>query len=309
LITVTQTVNRVIVSEQPTKVIEVVGLGPQGPVGESGPAGDEVELQASATHIQWRYVGGSTWTNLVALSELVGPEGDTGPAGSTGAQGDAATITLGTVSTGAPGSSVVISNSGTSGAAVFNFTIPRGDVGATGAAGATGGTGATGAAGADGKEVELQNTGSFIQWRYVGESWTNLVAISAITGPAGATGAAGSTGATGATGAAATIAVGSVSTGAPGSSATVTNVGTSGAAVFNFAIPRGDVGATGSTGATGSQGPAGADGADGEGVPVGGTTGQVLTKVDNTDYNTSWQDAGGSGLTQPQIMARVSIGF
>jgi len=302
LITVIQTVNRVIVNEQPARVIEVVGLGPQGPAGESGPAGDEVELQANATHIQWRYVGGATWTDLVALSEITGPAGATGSpgaTGSTGAQGNAATITLGTVGTGAPGSSVIITNSGTSGAAVFNFTIPRGDVGATGAAGATGSTGATGAAGADGKEVELQNTGSFIQWRYVGESWANLVAISAITGPAGATGA---TGATGSTGAAATIAVGAVSTGAPGSSATVTNVGTSGAAVFDFAIPRGDVGATGSTGATGSQGPAG------QGVPVGGTTGQVLAKIDGTDYATEWVDPA-AGLSQPQIMARVSVGF
>lgn len=32
-------------------------------------------------------------------------------------------------------------------------------------------------------------------------------------------------------------------------------------------------------------------GADGEGVIPGGTTGQVLAKVDNTDYNTTWVDA------------------
>lgn len=44
------------------------------------------------------------------------------------------------------------------------------------------------------------------------------------------------------TGTAATISVGTVTTGAAGSSASVTNVGTSSAAVFNFAIPRGDTG-------------------------------------------------------------------
>ncbi len=43
-------------------------------------------------------------------------------------------------------------------------------------------------------------------------------------------------------------------------------------------------------GDTGPTGPAGADGADGEGVPIGGTTGQILAKVDNTDYNTEWID-------------------
>jgi len=55
-------------------------------------------------------------------------------------------------------------------------------------------------------------------------------------------------GVTGPTGTAATIAVGSVTTGAAGSSATVTNSGTSGAAVFDFQIPRGDTGATGGAG-------------------------------------------------------------
>lgn len=36
--------------------------------------------------------------------------------------------------------------------------------------------------------------------------------------------------------------------------------------------------------AAGERGPAG------EGVPPGGTTGQVLTKIDETDYNTEWTD-------------------
>ena len=48
-------------------------------------------------------------------------------------------------------------------------------------------------------------------------------------------------------GSAATISVGTVSTLSPGSSATVVNVGTTSAAVFNFGIPRGDTGASGST--------------------------------------------------------------
>jgi hypothetical protein len=54
---------------------------------------------------------------------------------STGIKGDtgtAATITLGEILTGSPGSSVVISNTGTFYDAVLNFTIPRGDKGDTG---------------------------------------------------------------------------------------------------------------------------------------------------------------------------------
>lgn len=77
----------------------------------------------------------------------------------------------------------------------------------------------------------------------------------------------------GAQGDAATIAVGTTTTLSPGSSATVANVGTSSAAVFNFGIPQGQTGATGATGA---------------GVPIGGTDGMVLAKIDATDYNTQW---------------------
>ena len=39
-----------------------------------------------------------------------------------------------------------------------------------------------------------------------------------------------------------------------------------------------------------SKGVAGAKGDDGEGVPAGGSAGQVLAKVDGTDYNTEWVD-------------------
>jgi Collagen triple helix repeat (20 copies) len=61
--------------------------------------------------------------------------------------------------------------------------------------------------------------------------------------------------------------------------------------------PIGLTGPTGATGATGSTGPAGADGADGVGVPVGGTTGQVLAKNSNTDYDTEWVDQSAGGST------------
>lgn len=64
-----------------------------------------------------------------------GPQGPTGPQGETGAQGaagDAATVTVGTVTTGTPGTSVVINNSGTTAAAILDFTIPQGAAGANG---------------------------------------------------------------------------------------------------------------------------------------------------------------------------------
>ena len=67
-------------------------------------------------------------------------------------------------------------------------------------------------------------------------------------GPEGPEGPQGPQGNPGSAGTAATIAVGTVTTGAPGSSATVTNVGTSSAAVFDFSIPEGQPGSGGGGG-------------------------------------------------------------
>jgi len=53
--------------------------------------------------------------------------------------------------------------------------------------------------------------------------------------------------------------------------------------------PTGATGATGPTGATGAQGP------PGQGVPAGGTTGQVLAKNTGTDYDTIWSTVAASG--------------
>jgi len=51
-----------------------------------GANGREVEISKNATHIQWRYVGDTQWQDLIAISELVGPQG---PQGLTGPQGPA----------------------------------------------------------------------------------------------------------------------------------------------------------------------------------------------------------------------------
>lgn len=47
----------------------------------------EIELQVSLTHIQWRYTGQTTWTDLIALSELTGAPGPQGTPGADGADG------------------------------------------------------------------------------------------------------------------------------------------------------------------------------------------------------------------------------
>ena len=89
-----------------------------------------------------------------------------------------------------------------------------------------------------------------------------------------------------------TVDVGTTTTGAEGTQASVTNSGTTHNAVFNFTIPKGDTGATGATGPQGPTGPAG------PGVAAGGTAGQVLSKVDGTDYNTEWINPPSSGSVE-----------
>jgi hypothetical protein len=102
---------------------------------------------------------------------IQGAKGDKGDTGATGTTGTAATVAVGTTATGAPGSNAAVTNAGTSAAAVLNFTIPRGDVGATGAQGPQGSTGAQGVPGATGGQ--------------------------GVQGPKGDTGAAGAAGAPG----------------------------------------------------------------------------------------------------------------
>jgi hypothetical protein len=62
----------------------------------------------------------------------------------------------------------------------------------------------------------------------------------------------GASGARGAAGASATVSVGAVTTGAPGSQASVTNSGSPGNAILNFAIPQGAAGQNGTNGTDGT---------------------------------------------------------
>jgi hypothetical protein len=238
-----------------------------------------------------------------------GSDGNDGAPGTPGADGNDATVAVGTTTTGLPGTNANVTNTGTPGAAVFNFTIPRGDKGDTGdpgAPGADGNDGSPGAPGADGNDgadatvaIGTTTTGAEGTNATVTNTGTPGAAIFNFTiprgdkgdtgdpGSPGADGSDGAPGADGADGTAATITVGTTTTGAPGTNASVTNTGSTNAAVLQFQIPRGDPGADGSDGAPG---------ADGQGVPVGGAAGQVLAKIDGTDYNTNWIDAPSGGV-------------
>lgn len=113
---------------------------------------------------------------------------------------------------------------------------------------------AGGSGGSDAREIELQKSGTAIQWRYTGDSeWTDLVTLAEITGPAGSPGPQGLTG------------------------------------------PQGEKGEKGDPGDKGEQGPAGQKGDSGEGIPIGGTSGQVLIKKSDADYDTEWTTMSGDG--------------
>mgnify|MGYP001657708464 CR=1 FL=1 len=134
--------------------------GPQGPQGLRGEKGDKGEkgVQGTGVTIKGKYdslsalqaahptgndgdaymVGANlyAWTGSawVDCGNIQGPKGDRG------ATGTAATVTIGKVITGAAGTAAQVTNSGTTSAAVLNFTIPQGAKGDKGEQG----SGATG---------------------------------------------------------------------------------------------------------------------------------------------------------------------
>ena len=159
----------------------------------------------------------------------------------------------------------------------------KGDTGDTGPQGPAGPTGETGPAGPTGEtgngiQSAVLNSDYTLTLRFTdGTSYTTPTPIRGATGATGPQGPQGETGATGETGpkgdtgpagTAATIAVGTVTS---GTTPSITNSGTSSAAVFDFVLPKGDKGETGDTGPTGPQGPKGDTGDTGPQGPKGDT--------------------------------------
>ena len=91
-------------------------------------------------------------TGEIAMPEKVWMQGPPGPQGQQGEPGAAATVTVGTVTTGEPGTDAIVTNSGTESSAVLNFTIPKGETGAVGPQGPKGDKGDTGEQGPQGEQ-------------------------------------------------------------------------------------------------------------------------------------------------------------
>ena len=103
-------------------------LGPTGPTGPTGPAGSaSLTGPTGATGPQ----GIQGVTGPTGPTGLQGIQGVTGPTGPTGATGISPTITIGTVTTGNPGTQAAATITGTSPNFVLNLTIPGGATGPT----------------------------------------------------------------------------------------------------------------------------------------------------------------------------------
>ena len=203
-------------------------------------------------------------------------------------EGDAATISVGTVDTVAPGQPVTVANSGTTSEAVFDFEIPQGAAATIAVGNVSSVTNATPAtvsnsgtsaeavfdfqipAGIQGIQGETGNTGATgLNWQGNWDNSVDYVNNDAVFHNSASWFASGNPpvgeepsssaanwftlalqGEQGIQGDAATIAVGNVSTGNAGSSVLISNTGTSGSAVFDFTIPKGDTGSLGALSAT-----------------------------------------------------------
>jgi hypothetical protein len=117
--------------------------GDQGDVGNTGPANSlaigTVSTGAAGSNASATITGAAPSQTL----DLSIPRGDKGETGDTGASGPANSLAIGTVTTGAEGSSADATISGTAPSQTLSLVIP---VGATGAVGATGPQGPAGTA-------------------------------------------------------------------------------------------------------------------------------------------------------------------
>ena len=109
--------------------------GTAGPTGPTGPIGNTGAPGATGPAGTTGPAGATGLTGTAGATGPTGPIGNTGAPGATGPQGtpgadgtngQAATVTIGTTTTGAAGTSANVTNSGTSSAADLNFTIPQG---------------------------------------------------------------------------------------------------------------------------------------------------------------------------------------
>ena len=260
-----------------------------------GVKAEQISLRQSNGNIQWQFLDGN-WQNLISIAELRGDKGEKGDAGKDGKNGtDGKSGSVGAAgakgSPGQPGKKGDPGSRGATGAqGPQGATGAKGDAGAKGDKGEKGDAGgpqgpqgpqgAKGDAGQDGREIELQKTSLYVQWRYAGDvTWRNLVALSDLKGakgdkgdtgpigPIGPVGPAGQKGEKGQKG----------DTGPAGPAGPIGPIGPTGPIG-----PQGQKGEKGPKGDAGAVGPQGAPGAQGEKGPKGDAGANAVLNVTNS---------------------------
>jgi len=277
--------------------------GPQGPTGPQGATGPQGNTGVTGTT---GATGPAGPTGAQGLQGGTGPAGATGPQGPQGPDGDTAyeaALDAGFVGTEAEWLSSMQGVAGPTGPeGPQGETGPAGPQGVQGLQGVQGDAGATGPAGTSAYLVAVADgfIGDETAWlaSLVGAQGTQGVqgiqGLQGETGPQGTQGDAGAQGIQGLVGDAATVTVGTVTTGTPGTTVTVTNSGTTGAAILDFTIPEGAAGANGTGSGTVTEVIVGA-GLTGANVTSAGTISHADTST-QTDI-TATTDTFVDGLT------------
>ena len=160
--------------------------GIDGKDGTDGINAKNIEVQRAETHIQWRYEG-DEWQNLVAIADIEGPAGQNGKDGANGKTPEFR-VSENTLQWRYVGDEIWLN--------LYDLTALKGADGKDGVNGKDGKDGINGIDGTNGKEIEIQKTDLYIQWRYKGGEWQNLVALADILGPSGQNGTNGEDGRT-----------------------------------------------------------------------------------------------------------------
>ena len=109
-----------------------------GPPSFNGTAEGDYVIDSNG--VGWFWETDTDPASWVDTGTIRGPQGEPGTPGAPGAAGTAATIAVGNTITGNPGTNAAVVNTGTNSAAVFQFTIPRGEKGEPGQNGTGAGT-------------------------------------------------------------------------------------------------------------------------------------------------------------------------
>ncbi len=267
----------------------VQGLpGPTGATGLPGPAGSPGATGPTGPQ---GVAGLPGATGPTGAAGLMGPAGPAGPQGVPGVPG----------ATGATGAAGPVGATGVAGPT--GLTGPAGLPGPTGATGAPGPAGQAGTPGlnfrgawAANLTYTLQDAVTFSGSTYLAQAVNTNSSpdanpqIWSLLAQAGSAGAAGPAGPAGVTGAAATISVGPVTVLPAGSQPTVTNTGTSSAAVLAFGLPAGG-GGSGGASSTGS-----------------GSFAAMFHSVSYTNAFYAPNTPNASGTETPSVMAWVPRG-